>query len=375
MTDIMLNIKTFSSDELASEFITMGLKKYRAAQVLQWIYGRHALSFGVMTNIAKAEREALASRFSIPSLSVLHEERSVDGTRKYLLGLEDGHAVESVLIPDQDRLTLCISSQVGCQQACRFCLTAKGGFTRNLLAWEIADQVLAVSRILKEEGGRGLTNIVLMGMGEPLANFDEVIKALRVIASDRGLGISPRRVTLSTAGLAPFIDALGKSGVKVNLAVSLNASTDEVRDRLMPVNKRWPLRELLAACRRFPLEPRRRITFEYVLLKGVNDSEEDALRVAKMLKGIRGKVNLIPFNPFPGSEYDRPGEKTVRRFQQILLDRRYVAPVRESRGRDISAACGQLRERTAGVASLQAAKDEGRGTRDEGETRSMPPSS
>ncbi len=373
MNRSLVNIKTLARDELKAELVKTGLKSYRADQILQWIYGKHALSFGEMTNIAKAERETLASRFAIPVLSVLHEERSTDGTRKYLFGLEDGHTIESVLIPDEDRLTLCISSQVGCQQACRFCLTAKGGFTRNLRSWEISDQVLMVSRILKEEGGRSITNIVLMGMGEPLANFDEVIKALRVITSGQGLGFSPRRVTLSTAGLVPFIDALGKSGVKVNLAISLNASTDEVRDRLMPVNKRWPLKELLAACRRFPLEPRRRITFEYVLLKGVNDSEEDALRVVKMLTGIRGKVNLIPFNPFPESEYDRPGEKTVRRFQQILLDHRCVAPVRESRGRDISAACGQLRERA--IAALDAATDEGRGRREEGGKRCMPPSS
>lgn len=350
------NIKSYNLDELTARIVDLGLKKYRAGQVFEWIYKNHALSFEEMTNIAKSDRTLLANSFHLSCLKIIQTETSKDGTKKFLFELHDGHTIESVLIPDEDRLTLCISSQVGCQQACRFCFTARAGFTRNLRSWEIADQVLAVSRILKEEGKRGITNIVLMGMGEPLANFDEVINALRVITSGRGLGFSSRRVTLSTAGLVPLIDALGKSGVKVNLAVSLNASTDEVRDRVMPVNKRWPLRELLAACRRFPLEPRRRITFEYVMLKGVNDSEEDALRTAKMLKGIRGKVNLIPFNPFPGSEYDRPGEKTVRRFQQILLDHRYIAPVRESRGRDISAACGQLREREAHA----------RETRDEG---------
>jgi 23S rRNA (adenine2503-C2)-methyltransferase len=361
------NIKSYNLDELTARIIDLGLKKYRAGQVFEWIYKNHALSFEEMTNIAKSERTLLAHSFHLSYLKIIQTEKSKDGTKKFLFELHDGHTIESVLIPDEDRLTLCISSQVGCQQACRFCLTAQGGFTRNLRSWEIADQVLAVSRILKEEGERGITNIVLMGMGEPLANFDEVIRALRVITSGHALGFSSRRVTLSTAGLVPFIDALGKSGVKVNLAVSLNASTDEVRDRVMPVNKRWPLRELLAACRRFPLEPRKRITFEYVLLKGVNDSEEDALRMAKMLKGIRGKVNLIPFNPFPGSEYDRPGEKTVRRFQQILLDHRYIAPVRESRGRDISAACGQLRERETharetgeeGGTRTTEAKDEG----------------
>jgi len=218
---------------------------------------------------------------------------------------------------------------------------------RNLLFFEIADQVLEVSRILKDEGARGITNIVLMGMGEPLANFDEVIKAIRVITSDRALGFSGRRLTLSTDGLVPEMEALGRADVKVNLAVSLNATTDETRDRIMPVNRRYPLKDLLAACRRFPLEPRRRITFEYVLLKGVNDSEDDALRLTRLLKGIKCKVNLIPFNPFPGSDFKRPDDAAVKLFQKILQDRHYTALVRESRGRDISAACGQLRERAA----------------------------
>jgi 23S rRNA (adenine2503-C2)-methyltransferase len=346
MTSQKINIKSLALNELETRLAGMGLKKYRARQVFDWVYTKLAVSFDEMTNIAKPERDLLASGFAIPSLNIIRVERSSDGTRKFLFGLEDGHTIESVLIPDEDRLTLCISSQVGCRQACRFCLTAKGGFTRNLKSYEIVDQVLEVSRILKKEGERGITNIVLMGMGEPLANFDDVIGALRMITSEQGLGISPRRVTLSTAGLVPEIDRLGKSGVKVNLAISLNASTDAVRDRIMPVNKRWPLKELLAACRRFPLEPRRRITFEYVMLKGVNDSEEDAKRVAKMLRGIKCKVNLIPFNPFPGSEFERPDDGTVRRFQKVLLDHNYTAPVRESRGRDISAACGQLRERS-----------------------------
>ncbi len=344
MASQRVNIKSLSLVELEPRLAGMGLKKYRARQVFDWVYAKLALSFDEMTNIAKPERDLLARWFTISSLNALRRELSSDGTRKFLFGLEDGHTVESVLIPDEDRLTLCISSQVGCRQACRFCLTAKGGFARNLKSYEIVDQILEVSRTLRKEHERGLTNIVLMGMGEPLANFDEVIGALRLMTSDRGLGISPRRVTLSTAGLVPEIDRLGKSGVRVNLAVSLNASNDEERDRIMPVNKRWPLRELLAACRRFPLEPRKRITFEYVMLKGVNDSEEDAKRVAKMLRGIKCKVNLIPFNPFPGSGFERPDDGTVRRFQKALLVHNYTAPVRESRGRDISAACGQLRE-------------------------------
>ena len=341
------NIKSFTPVELALRLVAMGLKKYRAAQVCEWIYRNQATSFEEMTNIANAERGLLATTFTISSLNKLQEERAADGTRKFLFGLEDAHTVESVLIPDEDRLTLCISSQVGCAQACRFCLTGKSGFTRNLKAYEISDQVLEVSRIQRKEEGRNITNIVLMGMGEPLANFDEVIRALKIITWDRGLGFSPRRVTLSSAGLVPEIERLGKAGVRVNLAISLNATTNEVRNRIMPINRRYPIEELLSACKRFPLEPRRRITFEYVMLKDVNDTKDDALRLAKLLKGIRCKVNLIPFNPFPGSEFGRPDDAAVKRFQKVLLDHQYTVPVRESRGRDISAACGQLRERKA----------------------------
>ncbi len=381
MNDSLQNIKTFSLDDLEKRFTDMGLKKYRASQVFEWIYAHRAVSFDEMTNIAKADRGRLAEQFYISVLRILKTETSTDGTRKFLFELEDGHTVESVLIPDEDRTTLCISSQVGCPQACRFCLTASGGFSRNLAAFEIVDQVSTVEKILAAErdGGaaagatrprddrekktetapvesghdatqpsfRHITNIVFMGMGEPLANFDTVVKALAIITAAKGLGFSPRRVTLSTSGLVPEIDKLGKSGVKVNLAISLNATTDAVRDRIMPVNRRYPIKELLAACRRFPLEPRRRITFEYVLLNKVNDSENDAQRLVKLLTGIRCKVNLIPFNPFPGSEFKRPADSAVRRFQKILLDHHYTAPVRESRGGDISAACGQLREKAA----------------------------
>jgi 23S rRNA (adenine2503-C2)-methyltransferase len=347
MTSSLINIKSLSREELRSRLTGAGLKTYRADQILKWIYVQHASSFEVMTNIAKAERGLLATVFFISSPNIVRTEVSEDGTRKFLFKLEDGHTIESVLIPDEDRQTLCISSQVGCQQACRFCLTGSGGFRRNLTSYEIADQVLEISRILSQGGARGITNIVFMGMGEPLANLDEVIKAITVITSEDGLGFSPRRVTVSTDGLVPEIEKLGKAGTKVNLAVSLNATTDEVRDRIMPVNRRYPIKELIAACKRFPLEPRRRITFEYVMLRGVNDSLEDARRLAKLLRGIKCKVNLIPFNPFPGSEFKRPDDATVRKFQKILLDSNYTAPVRESRGRDISAACGQLREKEA----------------------------
>ncbi len=344
-TQNLLNIKSFSEDRLRPLLAEMGMKPFRMRQVREWIYRKHARTFEEMTNISKADQELLGDRFTIPSIRCIQQEISRDQTRKFLFELEDGHRIESVLIPDEDRRTLCISSQVGCAQACRFCLTARGGFARNLRFFEIVDQVLWISRLLAAEGPEGITNIVLMGMGEPLANFEEVAEALRLITSGSGLGISPRRVTLSTAGLVPEIGRLGASGLRVNLAVSLNAASDEVRSRIMPVNRRWPLAELLAACRRYPLEPRRRITFEYVLLKGVNDSEEDARRTATVLRGIKCKVNLIPYNPSPGSDYERPSDAAVRRFQTILLDRGFTAPIRESRGQDISAACGQLRER------------------------------
>jgi 23S rRNA (adenine2503-C2)-methyltransferase len=350
LTAPKINLKSLALDELKALLAELGCKPFRAGQLFAWIYSRGAQSFDEMTDIAKTERTLLASRFDLASLSLLRQELSADGTRKFLFKLEDGHTVESVLIPEEDRQTLCISSQVGCAQACRFCITGGGGFQRNLKAYEIADQVVIVEKVLA--GGRkyspetrSLTNIVLMGMGEPLANFDEVVKALAIITGEPGLGFSTRRVTLSTAGLVPEIEKLGRSGVKVNLAVSLNATTDEVRDRIMPVNKRYPIKELLAACRHFPLEPRRRITFEYVMLHGVNDSTEDALRLTKLLRGIKAKINLIPYNPSPGSEFKRPPDAAVKRFQQILQEHDYTALIRESRGRDISAACGQLRER------------------------------
>jgi 23S rRNA (adenine2503-C2)-methyltransferase len=343
----LINIKTLTPDELQENLVQRGFKMYRSNQIIAWLYRHHARSFDEMTNIPKAERGLISTFFTISQPKIIMTEISSDGTRKFLFELEDGHTIESVLILDKDRQTLCISSQVGCQQACRFCLTGSGGFMRNLNAHEIVDQVLEISRLLEQEKRRRITNIVLMGMGEPLANFEEVVKALKVIVSESGLGFSPRRVTVSTDGLVPQIAKLGKCGLKVNLAVSLNATTDEVRDRIMPVNRHYPIREVLDACKRFPLEPRRRITFEYVMLKGVNDFAEDAQRLSRLLKGIKCKINLIPFNPFPGSEFKRPDDAAVRRFQKILMDHHFTAPVRESRGRDISAACGQLKEKAA----------------------------
>jgi 23S rRNA (adenine2503-C2)-methyltransferase len=269
------------------------------------------------------------------------EQRATDGTRKFLFRLQDGEEIESVLIPDEDRLTACISTQVGCPLACRFCLTGLMGMRRNLKAGEIVGEVLALQDALA--AGERISNIVLMGMGEPLLNLPEVERALRILCDDHGAGFSPRRITLSTAGHVPGIARLAASDLGVNLAVSLSATTDEVRDRLMPINRRWPIADLLNACRAYPLPNRRRLTFEYVMLDGENDSPEDARRLVRLLRGIRCKINLIPFNATPDLP-DRPSPRErVEAFQQILIDAHLTATIRESRGRDIAAACGMLR--------------------------------
>jgi 23S rRNA (adenine2503-C2)-methyltransferase len=340
-----VNLKELSKQSLESFLKGLGAPAFRARQLLHWLYEKHAADIQEITELSKEFRLKLSEVAYIGNLSLLDRKSSSDGTEKYLFGLEDGESVESVLIPDDDRLTLCISSQAGCALGCRFCLTGAIGLRRNLKPHEVVDQVISVSRAIRP---CTLTNVVMMGMGEPLANFDNVIEALWRLTEL--VKISPRRVTLSTAGIVPKIIELARKGPKVNLAISLNATTDEVRDRIMPVNRAHPLRELLKACREFPLPERRRITFEYVLLKGVNDSIEDAHRLAKLLKGIPSKVNLIPFNPYEGSEFERPGDEVVAAFQEVLLNAHMTALVRKSKGRDISAACGQLRAgREAGL--------------------------
>jgi len=337
-----INLKALSRDEIAGFIEGQGLPKYRAAQLLNWIYVRYATSVSVITEFSKDLRDRLEELSSIGNLEVVTRQRSSDGTEKFLFSLEDGQTIESVLIPDKGRLTLCISSQVGCAMGCRFCLTGTAGLIRNLRAWEIVDQILSVNRLIAPDK---ITNIVMMGMGEPLANFDEVVEALKRIVLYTG--ISKRKITLSTAGLAPKILELPGKAPDVNLAISLNATTDAVRDRIMPVNKKYPIKTLIEACRRFPLKPRRRITFEYVLISGVNDSPEDARRLVRLLRGIRCKVNLIPFNPHEGSELQRPSDFSVLAFQKILTDSDMTALIRESKGQDILAACGQLRGRHA----------------------------
>ncbi len=333
-----VNLKALSTKELESFVRGGGMPAFRARQLLHWIYEKHVRSVSDITELSKDLRGRLAEKAFISNLELFEHRISGDGTEKFLFGLEDGESIESVLIPDEDRLTLCISSQVGCAMGCRFCLTGTMGLNRNLQPHEIVDQVITVGRMI---GPRKITNIVLMGMGEPLGNFDNVIEALWRITG--WMKISPGRVTLSTSGIAPKIIELAVKAPKVKLAVSLNATTDAVRNSIMPVNRTYPLKALLDACRKFPLPVRSRITFEYVLLKDVNDTPDDAKLLIGLLKGIPSKVNLIPFNPYPGSEFKRPDEASVITFQNILLNAHLTAIIRKSKGQDISAACGQLK--------------------------------
>ncbi len=292
-----------------------------------------------MTDVARPLRDALAASFAMPGLPLLETARAADGTRKLLLGLDQGRAIESVIIPDPPRLTACISSQAGCAMGCGFCATAQLGLQRQLTAAEIAAQMLAARAALAP--GERLSNVVFMGMGEPLANYDAVVEAIAILTAPWGFGLSGRRVTVSTVGLLPQLERLVRE-TPVNVAVSLTATTDALRDRLMPINRRYPLAELMRTCRALPIAQRRRITFEYVLLAGVNDSGADAARLVRLLHGIRAKVNLIPFNPFPGAAFAPPAAAVVEHFQRQLLGAGVSASVRVTRGRDIQAACGQL---------------------------------
>ncbi len=334
------DLKALSKQELETFIKGAGLPAFRSRQIIHWIYERYAESVGDITELSKKLREELSESAYISNLTLQDLQTAQDGTRKFLFGLEDGETIESVLIPDEDRLTLCISSQVGCAMGCVFCLTGKLGLKRNLNPHEIVDQVISANRLIAP---KKITNIVLMGMGEPLANYENVVEALRRLTGL--MNMAPRRITLSTSGIAPKIIDFGSEGLKVNLAISLNATTDTVRSAIMPINKTYPIKPLLDACRKFPLPPNRRITFEYVMLKDINDSPADAKRLVKLLRGIPSKVNLIPFNPFGGCEYDRPDDATVLRYQEILADANLTVIIRKSKGQDILAACGQLKAR------------------------------
>ena len=344
------DLRDFSLHELEGMVRESGERTFRARQIMGWLWSRGAESFDSMHDLPAEFRGNLKQRFDIGSIARPHVARSSDGTRKLLIRLRDAEDIESVIIPTEGRTTLCISSQAGCAMGCGFCATARMGLHRNLAAGEILGQVMAARCEL--DPGETLTNYVFMGMGEPLANYPRLHRALTVMTSDWGLGISPRRITVSTVGLAPAMDRL-LADFPVHLAVSLHATTDEVRDRIAPINKRFPLQVLIDACKALPIARRRRITFEYLMLDGVNDSSNDAHRLVKMLAPLRAKVNLIFFNPFPDAGFMPSSRERVEDFQAILHRGNLTATIRESRGRDIAAACGQLfAERNPAAVSL-----------------------
>ncbi|MCY7354345.1 MAG: 23S rRNA (adenine(2503)-C(2))-methyltransferase RlmN [Lysobacter sp.] len=331
----------------------LGEKRYRAHQVMKWIHHRHVTDFDDMTDLGKPLRAKLHTHAEVIVPNILLDKPSVDGTHKWLLGMDGGNAIEAVFIPDKGRGTLCVSSQVGCGLACTFCSTGTQGFNRNLSTAEIVGQVWVAARHLGNvpHRQRKLTNVVMMGMGEPLLNFDNVVRAMSVMRDDLGFGLANKRVTLSTAGMVPMIDRLAVES-DVSLAVSLHAANDELRSELVPLNKKYPIAELMAACQRYvQRKPRASITFEYTLMKGVNDQPEHARQLARLMRQFdnavqmkdAGKVNLIPFNPFPGTRYERSAEDDIRSFQKLLLDSHVLTMVRRTRGDDIDAACGQLK--------------------------------
>ncbi len=334
------DLKGLSALEMEKWIEGIGMKGYRGRQIRQWLFKNLVVSFDEMTNLSRSFREILKENAQIMHLERIKTQIAKDTTTKFLFRLADDLFIESVLIPEPDHFTLCISSQVGCAMGCRFCLTARQGLKRNLTSAEIIDQVIHVKRSLLSQPAQ-ITNIVFMGMGEPLANYDNVIRAIHNVVADNGMNFSHRKVTLSTCGLIPQLQRLGRD-TPINLAISLNAADNETRDYLMPVNRKYPLRKLLATCRELPLANRKMITFEYILIKDINDSAEDALRLAILLAGIRAKINLIPLNPCPDLDLATPPTERILRFQEILIRKNYTAILRKSKGLDISAACGQL---------------------------------
>jgi 23S rRNA (adenine2503-C2)-methyltransferase len=341
------NLVGLGREALAAEMTEFGAEPFRARQLWHWIYNRGATDFGIMTSLSKPFRERLSARYELSRPAVSRSLVSTDGTRKWLLRFPDGEEVETVHIPEEDRGTLCVSSQVGCTLTCSFCHTGTQRLVRNLTAEEIVGQVMIARDALGEwpspRDDRQVTNIVLMGMGEPLYNYDNVAAALKIVMDPEGLSISRRKITLSTSGVVPMIHRCGAE-LAVNLAVSLHAVRDDIRDRLVPLNRKYPIAELLEACRTYPGSSNaRRITFEYAMLKGVNDSPSDARALVRLLAGIPAKVNLIPFNPWPGAPYECSSDAAIKAFSDIVFAAGYSAPVRTPRGRDILAACGQLK--------------------------------
>ena len=331
-------------------------KKFQAKQIFDWIYHKYATSFDEMLNLSKSLREKLLSEYIINSMDIIHREVSTDGTIKYLFRLQDGKTVETVLLKmkdkkfgdegqvvHQEKYTICVSTQVGCKVGCSFCLTAKGGFVRDLTVGEIVEQVLAI----KEDQNIDYTrkgNIVYMGMGEPLDNLDNLVKAINILSDENGLSISTRRHTVSTSGISNKIDKLGLMDLGVNLAISLHSVDDEVRSKLIPINKAFNIQSIIEAVKRFPYDTRKKVMFEYLVIKDINDSLESAKKLIQLLRGIKAKINLIYFNPYAGTIYERPSKESMENFSNYLNDRGMLTTIRSSRGIDISAACGQLRE-------------------------------
>lgn len=339
MTDLLPNLLDFSLEDMEAFIASSGKEKFRARQIMKWLHQSGSVSFEGMTTLARDFRENLTSTARIYRPAIVKIQKAQDGTQKALLKLEDGLCIESVLIPGKSHWTICLSTQAGCAMGCAFCLTARQGFKRNLTPAEIVGQLLTLKHETPE--GAYINNVVMMGMGEPLANYDNTLKSIQILTCDFGLGMSSRRITVSTCGLVPQIIDLGRD-ICINLAVSLNAPDDEIRSQLMPINKKYPMPALLAACKKYPMPGRRLLTFEYILIDKVNSSRADAEKLARLLKDQRCKLNLIVFNEFPGSPFKSPSAQDVSAFQQILLDRHFTAMLRKSKGGDILAACGQL---------------------------------
>ena len=340
-----INLLGLSQAQMIDVMARIGEKPFRAKQLLQWIHQRGVTDFDAMTDLAKSLRAKLADIATIQAPEVIFRKPSTDGTRKWVCKMPDGNAVEAVYIPEAKRGTLCVSSQVGCMLTCTFCSTGTQGFNRNLSSAEIIGQLWVAARELSQENGhhdRQVTNIVMMGMGEPLLNYDNVIPAMDLMLDDHAYGLSKRRVTLSTSGIVPAMyDLAQDSGV--SLAVSLHAPDDTLRNEIVPINRKYPLSELMAACRHYvEKDPHKSITFEYVMLQEVNDSPEQAQALVKLLEGVKSKVNLIPFNPFPGTQYQRSSNNRIHAFRRVLEEAHIVATIRKTRGDDIDAACGQL---------------------------------
>lgn len=351
------NLLDFDAAAMRQFFVDLGEKPFHGTQVIQWIHQRGEVNFAHMTDLSKSLRQNLDENALVSPPEIVNDHIAGDGTRKWLMRLQDGNCIETVFIPEEDRGTLCISSQVGCMLNCSFCSTARQGFNRNLLVGEIIGQLWVAAEALGQHGSeRIITNVVMMGMGEPLLNYENVVSAMQIMLDDHAYGLSRRRVTLSTAGVVPAIDRLGAE-LPVSLAVSLHAPNDELRNQLVPINRKYPINDLLAACTRYVgSDTRRRVTFEYVMLQGANDSEQHARELARLLEQVPAKVNLIPFNTFPQSDYVRSSQSVIDRFRDILIGKGIVTVTRKTRGDDIDAACGQLagrvQDRTARTKKL-----------------------